>query len=114
MLVSLYAQLTIPLSPRELYSIVTEHLSSKWPLPVCWAHKIETLQKFRPSTHIYKDSLTEEARWLHHKIQELNAQPSIQKEVVAIPYSEVTSGIGTPSLMLKVIHQTTTYPSAII
>ena len=47
MLVSLYAQLTIPLSPRELYSIVNEHLSSKRSLPACWIHKIETLQKFK-------------------------------------------------------------------
>ena len=101
MLVSLYAQLTISLSPRELYSIVTEHLSSKWPLPDCWTHKIETLQRFRPSNTIYKDSLTEEARWLHQKIQELNSQPSIQKEVVAIPHSEVTSAIGKTLTYVK-------------
>ena len=67
----------------------------------CWTHKIETLQKFRPSNTIYKDSLTEESRWLHHKIQELNSQPSIQKEVVAIPHSEVMSGIGKPLTHVK-------------
>ena len=64
-------------------------------------HKIETLQRFRPSTHVYKDSLIEEARWLHQKIQELNTQPSIQKEVVAIPYSEITSGIGAAPTYVK-------------
>ena len=54
--------LTIPLSPREIYSIVLEYLESEESFKRLLGTSDFYIEKFRPSVQLYRDSLQEESK----------------------------------------------------
>ena len=94
LIVEWYRQLRIPLSPREIYSIVSEHLDSTDSLLECWERRISTLQTFRPSVQVYRDSLKEESEWLKEVVSHHKSRTVIKRSQTFVSDVCSRSGVG--------------------